>query len=139
MNDKKEFFIPVNGRLVKVTEQVYKEYYKMGRRERYLEERDLAKGKILFGDLDPDEMKCEEIIADREAKSVEQTVLDGIMLEKLRLCLKSLSDDERRLVYVLFFEGMSEREAAALFGISQKGVNKRKVKLLGKLKNMLEK
>jgi RNA polymerase sigma factor (sigma-70 family) len=139
MKDRNQFFIPVNGQLVVVTVEVYNEYYKMSRRERYLEERDLAKGKVLYSDMDADEMLGEEAIPDLETTSVEQTVLDAIMVEKLRKCLVLLSEDERALVDVLFFEGYSEREVASLIGISQKGVNKRKSKLLAKLKKLLEK
>ena len=40
MADKENYYIPVEGKLVEVEEPVYSEYYRMSRRERYLEERD---------------------------------------------------------------------------------------------------
>ena len=44
MADKKNYYIPVEGKLVEVEEPVYTEYYRMSRRERYLEERDKENG-----------------------------------------------------------------------------------------------
>ena len=39
MADKENYYIPVEGKLIEVEEPVYTEYYRMSRRERYLEER----------------------------------------------------------------------------------------------------
>jgi len=138
MKERQQFSIPANGQLVVVTVEVYNEFYKMDRRERYLEERDRAKGKILFSDLDPDEMRCEEALADADAKSVEQTVLDAIMVDKLQKCLVLLPDDERELINALFFDGYSEREWEAITGVPRRTIAYRKNKILSKLKKVLE-
>ena len=117
MPENNQFFIRADGQLVPVTEEVYREYHKMKRRELYLIERDTAHGTVLYSEMDTDEMTGEDTIPDMNAKSVEQTVVDGIMSEKLRQCLDLLSDDERKLIDALFFSndgtGMSEREYAA--------------------------
>ena len=44
MADKENYYIPVEGKLVEVEEPVYTEYYRMSRRERYLEEKDKENG-----------------------------------------------------------------------------------------------
>ena len=139
MSENKQYFIPVYGRLVTVTEIVYREYYKMGRRERYLEESDIAHGRVLYSDMDTDEMLGEETIPDMNATSVEQIVVDGIMVEKLRQCLDLLTDAERKLVDALFFNCMTEREYSLVSGIPQKTINDRKSRILGKLKQLMEK
>lgn len=44
MDKEKKFFIRIGNHVEQVTEEIYREYFKMLRRERYLEERDLAHG-----------------------------------------------------------------------------------------------
>jgi RNA polymerase sigma factor (sigma-70 family) len=138
MSERKQYFIRVAGQLVPVTEDVYREYYRMGRRERYLEERDAANGTILYSDMDTGETLGEEAIPDTEAKSVEQTVIDGMMSESLRRCLGLLSDDERSLIEALYFQGHSEREWSAISGIPRKTIGDRRNRIIAKLKKLME-
>ena len=56
MADKEKFFIPIEGKLIEVEENVYIAYYKMGRRERYLEERDQDNGVLSYDALDQNGM-----------------------------------------------------------------------------------
>ena len=141
MNEHKQFFIRVGGQLVAVAEEVYREYYRMSRRERYLEERDAAHGKALYSDMDTEEMTGEGMIPGPDAKSVEQTAIDGIMTNNLRQCLALLSEDERKLIEMLYFAnngvGMTQREAAVALGISQPAVKKRRDKIIGKLRSLI--
>ena len=51
MDKEKRFYLRVGQNLEEVSEEIYKEYYKMRRRERYLEERDLAHGQFLYSQL----------------------------------------------------------------------------------------
>lgn len=48
MADKEKYFIPIEGKLIEVEENVYLAYYKMDRRERYLEERDKDNGVVSY-------------------------------------------------------------------------------------------
>ena len=52
MADKENYYIPVEGKLVDVEESVYTAYYKMSRRERYLEERDQENGVMSYDALE---------------------------------------------------------------------------------------
>ena len=74
-----------------------------------------------------------------ESESVEETVLRRLRYEQLHKAISLLSDDERELVDRLFFQGQTEREAAAEMGIYRNAVHKRKNRILEKLKNFLEK
>ncbi len=74
-----------------------------------------------------------------ESESVEETVLRKLRYEQLHKAISLLSDDERELVDRLFFQGQTEREAAAEMGIYRNAVHKRKNRILKKLKNFLEK
>ncbi len=74
-----------------------------------------------------------------ESESVEETVLRRLRYEQLHKAISLLSDDERELVDRLFFQGQTEREAAAEMGIYRNAVHKRKNRILEKLKKFLEK
>lgn len=134
MSETRKYTLWVDGQAVSVSEQVYRAYYKMKRREKYLEESDTAHGKVSYSDMDTEEMSGEEAIPDLSSDSVEDTVINSIMLLKLKECLPLLSDMERKLITHLFWSKKTERECAAIYGISQKGINKRKAKILQKLK-----
>jgi RNA polymerase sigma factor (sigma-70 family) len=58
-------------------------------------------------------------------------------LERLREALKSLSEQERQLIDYIFFDGLTERETAAILKISQPAVTKRKHKIIKKLRSSL--
>jgi len=142
MSENKQFYIHADGQRVEVTEEVYRAYYKMGRRERYLEERDASNGKVLYSDMDTTEMTGEESIPDLDSVSIDDSVVSSMLLEQLRKHLDSLSDSERELIDALFFsndgDGMSEREYAVMSGIPRKTISDRKNRILAKLKKLLE-
>ena len=69
---------------------------------------------------------------------VEKEVINKVLIEKLYECLNSLSSLDRQLVEMLFFEGKTERECAAYYGISQKNISKKKRRILCKLHKLLE-
>ncbi len=49
-----------------------------------------------------------------------------------------LSKAEQALIYALYYEQKSERDYAETFGISQKAVNKRRHKVLEKLRDLMK-
>lgn len=83
MADKEKFFIPIEGKLIEVEENVYIAYYKMGRRERYLEERDQANGVLSYDALDHDGMVGQEIFQDPGVNSLEDLELAKELILKL--------------------------------------------------------
>ena len=70
---------------------------------------------------------------------VEEETDRKIFTERLHNCLKLLSESERELIIMLFFENKTERECAEFYGINQKNINKKKAKILCKLNKLLEK
>ena len=61
------------------------------------------------------------------------------MVDRLKAALPLLSDSEQELIQAIFFDGLSEREVGARFGITQSVVNKRKARILRKLRKIIEK
>ena len=139
MLKNKEHFIRVSGKRVPVSEKIYRTYYKMYRRERYLVERDERYGKVLYNDLSTEEMSGEEMIPDKDAERVEDIVINKIMSEKLRECLKLLSEAEQKIIDALINKEYSEREWSAISGIPRKTIAFRREKLYSKLRELLEK
>jgi RNA polymerase sigma factor (sigma-70 family) len=62
---------------------------------------------------------------------------DAELIGRLASALDALPEADRRLIVQLFWEGRSEQELAAALGISQQGVNKRKGRIVGKLRSLL--
>lgn len=137
MQEQKIYQIRIKDQLVPVEEEVYYAYYRAKRYEKNLEEKDARNRKVLFSNLDTEMLNGEEMIPDMEARSVESFVIETLMLERMRKCLELLGEEEKEIIRVLFFKNMSEREAAAEWGISQPAVHKRKNRVLTQLRNMM--
>lgn len=73
-----------------------------------------------------------------DSASAEEQALKNIQTQQLHKALLLLSDDERDLIERLFFQEQTEREIAAVYRISQKAVNKRRQKVLARLREQLK-
>lgn len=138
MAEKRRYKISINGRLVEVSKEVYTCYYRMGRRERYIEERDFAHGKTLYSQLDNGETTGEGMLPDFNAIPVEEIVIGRIMADRLRSCLLLLTVGELALIVKRYYEDRSQSEVAAESGISQSKVCRKEKLILAKLRKMLE-
>lgn len=72
-------------------------------------------------------------------ENLENLVVYCIMVEKMHHCLGLLAEEEFKLIEALYFNDYSERDMANLLHISQTAIHKRKVKILDKLKKLMEK
>ena len=54
------------------------------------------------------------------------------------LSLEGFTDSEQTLIQAIFFEELSEREVGLRLGVTQSVVNKRKAKILAKLRKIME-
>ena len=70
--------------------------------------------------------------------SPENMLLQEEELHLLRAALLLLTAEEKELIDALFYQEMSEREYAQQIGLSQKGVNKRRHKILSKLRKSMK-
>ncbi len=73
-----------------------------------------------------------------ESLSTEEQVFQRMELEQLHRALSSLSDEERYLIQKIFFNERTERDLAEELGCSQNAVNKRKQRILDKLRRFLQ-
>ena len=137
MAEEKKYYIYVPEASVEVTEEVYRAYYQEDRYGRTVEEKDRRNGLTSYDELDTAELTGQEMIPDRAAISVEDAAIDRVMRDKLRRCLPLLDESEEQLICAIFYEGLSERECAEILGISQNAVNKRRKKVLAKLRRLI--
>lgn len=138
MAERENYFIRVDGALVEVTREVYRTYHAMERHARTLEEKDTRWGTVLYSDLDKEGLLGVEMLPSRDAEPVEDAVIRRILSQELRHCVARLPVPDRRLIFALYFDGLSEREYARRLGISQKAVNKRRRRVLKKLRKMIK-
>ncbi len=133
-----KFFLPLHGMLMEVTEATYKEYYRDKRRQKYIDERSKLNGDVSYNALDTDETLGEDVFADTKT-DVEAEVINKMTVAELRKAFLLLSPDERELIKILFIDGVTERKASEIYGVSQVAIHKRKNRILAKLKDFLEK
>ncbi len=126
-------FIPLHGMLMEVSEGDYKAFYKDKRRQKYLDERSAKNGDFSYDMLTTDEFNGEDILVDM-ASDTAGDVENEIMLDNLQLEFKRLSEDEQKILYLIFSQQLSERAVAERFHVSQNAIHRRKVQILAKLR-----
>lgn len=140
--ERANYYLYIDGQAVPVSEQVYRAYRHYERKEEYfsydLKTEKFQKETATF--LPSKEDSYERLLEkDRQfaasGVSVEEQAVSSVWLAAL---LQRLSEDEKEILYKIYFEEKSERIASAEMGISKTALHQRKVKLLQKLKNYLE-
>ena len=130
----KKRFLCLHHMLQEVSEDDYKDFYKARRHVKYLREKD-AEHQLLSLDV-----IGAENVDDKEPDIID-TVCRNEECARLRMSLAILKDTDSELgelLELLFFKNMTERAAAEIFGLSQKGVNKRKKRALERMKKILK-
>ena len=132
-----KLFIPVQGCLLEVVREQYADFYKEKERWRYLKKLDTNHSLLSLERFTDSEGNILDFIVD-EAVDVAETVVRAVMVDRLKAALPLLSDSEQTLIQAIFFEELSEREVGLRLGITQSVVNKRKSKILAKLRKIIE-
>ena len=115
----------------------YAEFYKDKERWRYLKKLDINYSLLSLEGFTDSEGNILDFIVD-EAVDVAETVVHAVMVDRLKAALPLLSDSEQTLIQAIFFEELSEREVGLRLGVTQSVVNKRKAKILAKLRKIME-
>ena len=128
-----------NRRFYRWTNDVAEYLEDMADRERwrYLQKLDARNSLLSLDGFTDSEGNPLDFIAD-EAADIAETVVNAVMVDRLNAALPLLSDSEQELIQAIFFDGLSEREVGARLGITQSVVNKRKARILIKLRKMIE-
>jgi RNA polymerase sigma factor (sigma-70 family) len=153
---KGTWHLTIDNQVIEVTEEVYRAYKQPLWNERKRKEREkrcmISNGKGRTKRCMKDCSQCNEqrngsvLSLDKftedgfdteDSVDIAELVADKLLLEELYAALEELDPDNRRILQ-LFSIGKSEREIASDIGLSQKAINKRKVKLFAQLQERLK-
>ena len=132
-----KLFIPIQGCLLEVVREQYTDFYRDKERWRYLQKLDTKNRLLSLDGFTDSEGNPLDFITD-EAVDIAETVVNAVLVDRLKAALPLLSDSEQELIQAIFFDGLSEREVGARLGITQSVVNKRKARILIKLRKIIE-
>ena len=131
------YFIPVQGFLMEVSKEHYKDFYRAKEREAYLKKLNAKYGLLSIDAFDNEDDNGTDYIQ-AETEDVAETVTHLLMLDKLRSVIPMLTEQERELIQAMFFNGLSEREYAKVCGVNHSAIHQRKLRILAPLINFLE-
>lgn len=120
-----------DGVLVEVSREVYLEWYRSKRRERYQAERDQKYRICSLNELEEKKEICELPINVEE--SVEEIILQNICLEKLKKILRNLPIEDSQLIEMLYFKDATIEETARICGCSRRTIWNRRRRILHQL------
>lgn len=136
-------YLRVNGILVKVSGDIYDEFYHYQRKDRYFSE-DLKAGtyrKKKNGEevyFPPREVSLDEMLDQgasfQDDTDVEEQAIRAVLKETLQRALKSLTDEELTLIDGLYGEELSVSELARREGVTREEIRKRRNRILDKLR-----
>lgn len=134
--EREKYFIRLGGStLVEVGREIYLEWYRSERRERYQRERDRKHGVCSINKLHEKGYYPEK--SNYLNDTTLETVLKDECRDRLENALKKLSEQEKRLVRLLYFEDMTVKKTAEIFGCSRKTIHNRREKVLEKIRKMM--
>ncbi|UQF80879.1 MAG: sigma-70 family RNA polymerase sigma factor [Mogibacterium diversum] len=131
----KKYYIFVGDEKIEVDQEVYKSYWQITNRERYLERLDRQNKLLFFSDLST-EYSFEDTIAN-ENYDLEKIVETKMLIDRVREAIDSLNDEEREVIERLYYQDESLRSIATSKKISAPALLKRRNKILKKLKELL--
>lgn len=132
----KEYYLYVNGQRVKVSEQIYKVYWREKEHEKYLEQVDKKNHLLFFSSLDHDGNFVDNL-AD-ESVDVEKIIETRILIETVRKAMSRLNDEERDIIERLYFNDETLSSVARSKKVSYQAIQWRKNNILKKLKVLLK-
>lgn len=141
----------IDGHYIEVTNEVYIAYTKGQRKMKYFD-KDLKvehvfkdKNGNITGVIPSREDSLERLMNDNSiqfydvSKSVECSAQINDDIENLHIAMQELTSEELNIIKMLFYDEMTERDTAKILGISQAAVNKKKHRILKKLKKIIKK
>ncbi|MHB0739719.1 sigma factor-like helix-turn-helix DNA-binding protein [Peptostreptococcus stomatis] len=132
----KEYYLYVRGQKVKVSEDIYKVYWREREHEKYLEQVDRKKHLLFFSSLDYDGHFIDNIVD--ESVDVEKIVETQMMIEAVRSAISRLNDEERDIIERLYFNDETLSSIAKGKKVSYQAIQWRKNSILKKLRVLLE-
>ena len=80
----------------------------------------------------------DEIVLSGFAGDVTEDYEEAQLRARLREVMLTLTDDERRLIGLIYYDQRTERETAVILGITHQVVNRKKKRIIKKLRDSLK-
>lgn len=133
----KKYTLKVKGKAIPVTQEIYKEYYKIHDRQQYLDR--LAKSKNIYFELCEEKgIPIEYEIYKRNKEIDNDLKLHNEEIEKLKKAVAMLDDSERKIIEVYYYQGLNTADSAQLLHMKTTTLHNHKIKILRKLKKIIE-
>ena len=132
----KKYFIFVGDEKIEVDKEIYQNYWQITNRERYLERLDRENKLLFFSDLSRD-YSFAESVAD-EDYDLEKIVETHLMIQAVRRAIAELSEEEREIVYRLFYAEESMTSIAKTKRVTPQALYSRRNTILKKLRALLK-
>lgn len=137
MQENKTYYLYVKGQKVEVSEEIYRAYVQPERKQRMREYR--AKDSISVTSIEGLSEKGFEI--EDETQDFVAALIENEEyseeLSKLHAAIEQLSERDRRVVQLYYFEGKTQQEIAAILGIAKSTMSELLPRILLRLKNFL--
>lgn len=131
------YFINLGYAVMETDEANYKAFYREAAREKYLERLNAKNGLVSLNAIDSEELDGAGVVVD-DSEPLDERIARKIMIERLPEAISILSDEEKELIYQIYFNHKSERELSAELNVSNIAVHNRKMRILKKMKNFFE-
>ena len=133
----KKYYWIIDGKYYEVSKETYQKFKREYDHAKLLQRYENEVYVFSLDAMATEETTGYDVIADLGV-NVEEMAVHNLMIEKLRDTMEKLNDEELDLIKQIYVDEKTQREIAAELGISQNAVNKRKIKLLNKLRKFLE-
>lgn len=135
---KTKRFIPVQNKLIEVSEDEYQDFYREVERNKYV-----RKTSKVFQFISIDEISEDSDIREKNLLADENIDVDfeterRIEIEQLKNALLELDNEEYKLIKALYYERKSLRDYAQIIGVSYGTVWYREKQIIEKLKKLLK-
>ena len=162
-NENKRFYLKVRGQEVEVSEEVYRAYIQPVRAERRRKQRAFrckVKGErlnlvrcqkncrecpyalsghnALGNNLSLDRMKDDGVEIENRSLDVEQNYIDAEEKRELYAAITKLTPRQKELVKLIYFDGMTQEEAAKKLGVAQATVSVTLERAIENLKKIIK-
>jgi len=124
-----------DGVLLEVTEEQHQKLRKEANHQYYLRQQDQG---INSYSLSTDSVTEQDLLWGAPPADFVDETLNTLALETLRQAMSGLQEHDAALIRGLYMEGKTEREIAALLGISRGEANKRKGRILAQLRTIMK-
>lgn len=107
-----KLFIPIQGCLLEVVREQYTDFYRDKERWRYLQKLDTKNRLLSLDGFTDSEGNPLDFITD-EAVDIAETVVNAVMVDRLKAALPLLSDSEQELIFLCIYsytEGANFRD-----------------------------